>query len=136
MELQTALAFPEGKPIQPLPFTATGEERAVFYALRSGAENARQIKDLAEETGIPGRQVQSIVETLILEYSIPIGTSMRRPYGNYLIDSAEDLENTVELLRTRGISNLVRAAALKNMSLRQYLEEVQVELELKRKRVA
>jgi len=136
MELQTALSFPTGSPIHPLPFSASEEERAVFYALREGAANARQIKDLAEETGLSGRQVQSIVETLILEYHVPIGTSMRAPFGNYLIDSAEDLEATVELLRTRGISNLVRAAALKKLTLEAYLQEVQVQLELEKRKIA
>lgn len=136
MELQTTLSFPAGNPVPPLPFEASGEERLVYEALRTGAENARQIKTLAEETGIPGRQVQAIVETLILEYQVPIGTSMRPPYGNYLIDSAAELEATVELLRVRGISNLVRAAALKKMTLAMYLEEVQVELELKRRKIA
>lgn len=136
MELQTSLSFPTGSPIHPLPFTATVEERAVFYALRLGAAHARQIRDLADETGIPGRQVQAIVERLILEYQVPVGTSMRRPYGNYLIDQPEDLKATVELLRVRGISNLVRAAALKRMTLRQYLQEVQAELELERRKIA
>ncbi len=136
MESQTALPFPTGSPVHPLPFEATREERAVFYALRTGAENARKIDEIAEETGIADREVRAITSRLILDSSVPIGTSMRPPYGNYLIDSPEDLSATVELLRTRGISNLVRAAALKKMTLEQYLQEVQTDLELERKRVA
>lgn len=136
MDSQIALSFPSGSVVPPLPFSASREERAVYETLRAGAEQALQVPELAKRTGIPARQVQSIVEKLILEYSIPIGTSMRPPYGNFLIESPEDLEATVELLQTRGISNLVRAAALKKMTLRQYLEEVQVELELRKRRIA
>ncbi len=55
---------------------------------------------------------------------------MSEPFGNYLIDSDAELEQTAELLRTRGISNLARAAALRRMSLRQFIEHVQHRLEL------
>lgn len=103
-------------------------ERSVVRALRWGRENARQIVELADDTLLPQRRVQELVEHLIREHQVPIGTSMSAPFGNYLIQDADDLERTVELLRTRGISSLARAAALRRMSLRRYLELVQTEL--------
>ncbi len=105
------------------------EERAVLATLRWGKEHARQIPDIAREAGVTSRKAQKIVQHLLLEHHIPVGTSMGDPAGNYLIESAEDLDHTVLLLRARGISNLVRAAALKKTTVRQYLEMVQADLE-------
>lgn len=104
--------------------------RAVARALRWGRANARQIGDLAEVAGIHGRRVQEIIHELLFDHQWPIGTAMSPPHGNYLIDTREELSHTVDLLRTRGISNLSRAAALRRMSLRQFLMKIQHELEL------
>lgn len=106
------------------------DEQAVARALRWGRERARQVPDLAREAGIPSRRVQEIVLHLLLRHQWPIGTAMSAPFGNYLIDSTRELEETVSLLRTRGISTLARAAALKKMSLKRYLNEVQTYLQL------
>jgi hypothetical protein len=77
--------------------------------------------------------VQDLIDQLIHEHGWPIGTSMREPFGNYLIDSAADLEATVELLRSRGLSNLVRAAALRRMPLQRLIAEIQTDLLQERK---
>lgn len=104
------------------------EERAVADALRWGRANALQVREIARLARLPMRRTQDVIDRLLREHGWPIGTSMAEPFGNYLIDSAEELEATVELLRTRGISNLTRAAALKGMSLRRFIESVQPEL--------
>lgn len=104
------------------------EDRAVLRALRWGRQQARQIPEIAAEAGVTGRRAQTIIQHLLLDHHVPIGTSMGEPAGNYLIEDEQDLSATVELLRRRGISNLVRAAALKKMTLRRYLETVQHDL--------
>lgn len=110
---------------------AEDDARAVAHELRWGRWNARQIPELARATGIPARRVQQIIhDELLLKYEWPIGTAMSPPHGNYLIDTREELMQTVDLLRTRGISNLSRAAALKRMTLRAFLMKVQLEMEL------
>lgn len=109
---------------------AAGEHRAVARELRWGRANARQVSELAQATGIPGRRVQQIIQELLFEHEWPIGTAMSPPHGNYLIDSRDELSHTVDLLRTRGISNLSRAAALRRMTLRQFLLKIQHELDL------
>lgn len=106
------------------------EEASVAAALPWGRSNAKRIDDIADEIGLPARRVQSIVLHLIHEHFYPIGTAMSMPFGNYLIDDADELAETVALLRVRGISNLSRAAALRKMSLRDYLATVQTELEV------
>lgn len=106
------------------------DEQAVARALRWGRARARQVPDIAREARVHSRRVQDLVLHLLLEHHWPIGTAMSEPYGNYLIDSAAELEETVALLRTRGISTLARAAALQRMSLKLYLVEVQTQLGL------
>jgi len=103
------------------------EEEAVALALRWGRENARRVADLAAEAGLSPRHAQELIQHLLLKHHVPVGTAMAEPFGNYLINSDEDLAETVSLLRSRGLSNLVRAAALKRMSLRRFLLELPLE---------
>lgn len=131
MSGQLALPFGEA-PLPALDLSALcdGDERAVAAALRYGREQARQVGEIAREARVPSRRVQELVSHLLLEHQWPIGTAMAEPYGNYLIDSTEELAETVALLRMRGISSLARAAALRKMSLKRYLDEVQTQLKL------
>lgn len=128
MDSQLALLLDTTRPALDAASLCDADELAVARALRWGRERARRISDLAAEIGIPSRRVQELVQHLLLRHHWPIGTAMSEPYGNYLIDSRAELEETVALLRTRGISNLVRAAALKQMSLESYLRHVQTDL--------
>jgi hypothetical protein len=132
MEPQLALLLDTTRPA--LDFAGlSDDELAVGRALRWGRASARQVREVAAETGIPARRVQDLIDELIHAHGWPIGTSMREPFGNYLIDSAADLEATVALLRTRGISNLVRAAALRRMPLQRLIAEIQTDLLQERK---
>lgn len=131
MAAQFALAFGLARPRLDPASLCDADEAAVARALRWGRMQARQVADLAAEAGLPGRRCQDVIQHLLLDHQWPIGTAMAEPFGNYLIDSAEELEQTVGLLRTRGISNLARAAALKRMTLDQYIRAVQTELILK-----
>lgn len=124
---QTSLAFPSTRFTLDPATLQSDEERAVYRALRVGRENARKVPDLAAEAGVSPREFQKVVERLVLERGVPIGTAMSRPFGNYLIDTADELAATVDLLRARGIQNLRRAAALKGMSFARYMAEVQTE---------
>lgn len=128
MDLQIALHLEATRPELNLGSLCNGDECEVARALRWGRGNARQVSAVAEATGLRSRRVQEIIEHLVHVHQWPIGTAMSPPFGNYLIDNPEELEETVELLRTRGISSLSRAAALRRMSLRRYLASVQTEL--------
>lgn len=127
------LALPFGQVPSPrldISSLCDGDERAMAAALCWGRERARQVGEIAREAGVPGRRVQELVAHLLLEHQWPIGTAMSEPFGNYLIDNSRELEETVALLRTRGISSLARAAALRKTSLNRYLDEVQTQLKL------
>lgn len=128
--MDAQLGFPLDAPLPaPLSLADLGEEeRAVARVLRRGRANARRISEIAAAAGLGSRRAQEIVQRLLHDHGWPIGTAMQEPFGNYLIDSPEELQSTVELLRSRGISNLARAAALQRTSLSRYLAAVQREL--------
>lgn len=118
-------------PRAPIPWAAlNAEETAVANALRWGRRGARQVRDLARDAGIPSRRLQDVIERLVCEHKVPVGTSMTEPYGNYLIDNPTELNATVNLLQMRGVSSLQRAAALRGISTRQMIAQVQVDLNL------
>ena len=121
------LAFPLARPSIDENGMSSDEIRVV-RALEWGSEQAKQIEELAEECAMPGRKVQQIVRRLREEHAVPIGSSMGRPFGNYLVDDPEELAKCYALFRARGLSNLTQAAKLKGQSLKRYLEEVQTEL--------
>ena len=127
---QFALVFDATRPELALEQLCNDEERAIGRALFWGRAGARKVDEIAAAAGVPPRQAQDLIQHLLFEHGWPIGTSMSEPFGNYLIDTAEELDQTVELLRSRGISNLARAAALKRMSLEQYMSFVQERLKL------
>jgi hypothetical protein len=128
MDAQLALYLDATRPA--LEWSAlSADELVIGYALQWGSARAVQVRELAERTGIPARRVQDVVQQLLLRHRWPIGTSMRAPYGNYLIDTADELEATTRLLRDRGISELQRAAALRRMSLQDYVRAIQTDLE-------
>lgn len=129
MDRQLAFPLELPRPALGLAAMCSDEERLVASLLRWGREGAMQISEISELAGIPARRVQELIEHLIHEHQVPVGTAMSRPFGNYLIDDPEDLAATDALLRMRGISNLKRAAALRQMSFRRYLAEVQLELD-------
>ena len=128
LDPQLALHLDATRPALPLG-DLDAEELAVVKALRWGRLNARQVRDIAAEAGLPARRTQELIRRLIHDHGVPIGTAMEAPHGNFLIDSAAELEATVELLRERGISNLARAAKLKGTALRRYIADVQVSLD-------
>lgn len=128
--MQLGLLFHPPRPDIDPASLCDDEERRVLATLLWGKENAQKVDELAKEARVHPRKFQEIIQHLIRKHQVPVGTSMGEPYGNYLIDSDEDLEATHQLLRTRGISILVTCAALKKMHVRRYLELVQANLDV------
>ena len=80
--------------------------------------------------GISARDVQKVIDHLVFRHKVPVGTSMRAPYGNYLIETDEDLARSVQLFTRRGLHSLARASGLRRQSLKRYLATIQPELDL------
>lgn len=124
------LAFPLAapRPVLDLGALCDAEEVRVARVLKWGRSSARQVPEIAAAAGTGGRRVQEVIEHLLHAHGWPVGTAMRAPFGNYLIEEPGELAETVALLRMRGLSSLTRAAALRRMSLARYLAEVQTEI--------
>ena len=127
---QLPLDLEVSRPALDLAGLCADEERAVARELRWGRAAARQVGEIAAAAELPERRVQELISHLLLDHQWPVGTSMAAPFGNYLIDDRDELEETVGLLRKRGLSHLVRAAALKRMTVGEYLRRLQTELDL------
>lgn len=134
--MQTTIEFPSLRFRVDPDDLADERERAVLAALKYGRENARRIPELAAATGLRGREVQSVIERLVFDRGVAVGTSMGKPPGAYLIDSPEDLDATAALLMSRAIHGLRRVAALKKITHRRLLAEIQTELLDDHRRVA
>lgn len=106
------------------------DEVRVVKALGWGSARARKVAELAREVGLKGRLLQDVVDHLVLKHGVPIGSSMSKPFGNYLIESAEDLESTVHLYTRRGLHSLAKASGLRRQSLARYMSHVQTHLDL------
>lgn len=134
--MQTAIEFPATRFALDPDELLDPRERSVYLALRRGRANARRVPDIGAEAGLGTRETQAVIERLVLERGVPIGSSMGRPPGNYLIDSADDLDATTALLRGRALQGLRRVAALQQISHRRLLAEIQAELLADDRRVA
>ncbi len=110
----------------------TPEEEAVLAELRQhrGREAAIPTPELAKRCGLTTRRAQHVMDHLVFDHSVPIGSAMSAPAGNYLIVSGEDLDATVRLLTTRSLHGLARASRLRRTALRAWLNHVQHNLDL------
>jgi len=97
---------------------------------RVGRQNAISVGFISEATGIPPRTVRYIAKNLIEQHRIRIGSSLGNPPGYYIIETKEEAEQNEKTLRKLGISILVRAAALKKITVREYMRQLQGELPL------
>lgn len=97
---------------------------------RIGRQSAISVSDISELTAIPPRTVRDIVKKLIEHHRIRIGSALGSPSGYYMIQTKEEAEQNERTLRKLGISILVRAAALRKLTIREYLNKLQGELKL------
>lgn len=77
-----------------------------------GRGNAIPLPEVSRRTGIPMRQLQTVVKAMVEELCIPIGTSSSssKP-GWYLCETREDLDYNREHFTKRGASMMDRARA-------------------------
>jgi len=108
------------------------ESQQVLHLIRErvGRQSAISVGLISETTGIPPRTVRAITKNLIERHRIRIGSSLGNPPGYYIIETQEEAEQNERTLRKLGISILVRAAALKKITVREYMRQLQGELPL------
>ena len=112
---------PDGQRLSP-------DEQTVLRVLVThhiGADHACPMKTMAERTGIPARRCQAIVNSLIVDHLIPIGSSCRvGSHGWFLVESDDERAGQLAGLTERGAALMRRAKAFDykhNERLRPYL---------------
>lgn len=105
----------------------TRQERLVWAELccRSGRQNAVQIARLRVVTGLSERDIKGAVEGLIMRHGIAVGSSRgsdHAPAGYYLIDTADELEDTCRPLENQALSMLSRVCVLRGRDRRRLRE--------------
>ena len=117
--------------IRDLEITMTPEEKTVLSILQSHKGKAAAIPKsaLARAAGFDERRCRKIVKALIEIHNIPIGSDYGSDGGGYfLADSPEEMNAVYRRLRKHGISILVRAAAIRGITLQRLMRGIQQEL--------
>ena len=75
--------------------------------LRLGSENATTSNELAKITGISTRDISDITADLIINHGYLVGSSRRLPFGYFIIETEDELTNTLRSLNNelQGILN-------------------------------
>lgn len=78
---------------------------------RRGKASALSVPALAVHVGVPERDLQEIVRSLIVRFGKPIGSTSGSPHGYYLCVDEADLLDNHRQCRKRGLLMLLRANA-------------------------
>jgi hypothetical protein len=107
------------------------DEQAVLDVVRRhrGRAQAIGLDALAVSAGISERQVQHTIASLIEQHGQPIGSATMRPAGYYLIETADELAESLGQLTHRIISLARRIAALKQSTTPIVLNQLALEIE-------
>ncbi len=109
----------------------TREEEAVWkvLAIHRGRKDAVKLSTVAFLTDLTERDVQFAVSALIETHGLSIGSSCQRPTGYYIIETPEELEQSLGQLSHRITALAKRIAALKKSTLPLVLNQLAIELE-------
>lgn len=105
-----------------------GVVRDVLCTGHKGMINAVSQADLAAKLGYRPRQVRQIIKDLIEQFGQPIGSLYTRHGGYYWITSKSEAEWTCKQITDHSISGLSRVAALKGITLREFMGQIELGL--------
>lgn len=111
--------------------TVRPDEQAVLDVLQRhrGRAQAIGLDVLAACAGISERDVQSAVALLIEQHSIPIGSAVKKPMGYFLIETEDELAESLSQLTHRITALARRIAALKQSTTPIVLHQLALEIE-------
>lgn len=113
-----------------LPPPMSQEDRAVLQII-SGHRKDNPIPrlEVAAMSGLTGREVQKAVRRLIMDYGKNIGSSCnnKKP-GYYMNDGLRQTQESCEKLTKRALKVLARVAKQKKIGLREYLDQLDLNL--------
>lgn len=98
----------------------TAEEIAVLDNIPHGHKNAVTSNSLAKKLQIPERKVRRIIQTLIEDYSFPIGSSVDERPGYFKIVTEEDFDIAIKHLKPRAVKIFKRLRALEKLAANKF----------------
>jgi DNA-binding Lrp family transcriptional regulator len=104
------------------------EERAILTILsqRRGRDLAIPVRALAEAVKISERDLRDRVKHLVEYHGVLIGSSIRIPYGYYMISDSDEVEEAVQQLQHRMMSLAVRISRLRKISLEEVFGQLTI----------
>ncbi len=111
----------------------TAEESLVWAEIwrAKGRADAVPIAAIRERAHLPERTIKKAVRGLRVRHSLLIGAVREKDGGYYLIQTADELEETVGYLKSQALSELVSAYILLGKSqvrLRELLGQMELEI--------
>lgn len=109
----------------------SSDELAVFAEVRRHRGRARAVglEIVAGLTGLSERKVQELVARLIEQHGVPIGSAVKHPMGYFLIETEEELAESLSQLVHRITALARRIAALKHSTLPIVLRQLALDLD-------
>ena len=117
--------------LAPATIPLSEDERAVLEVLlrHRGRAAAIGLDAVAGIAGLSERTVQHVVAQLIEHHGHPIGSAVQHPMGYYLIETQEELAESVSQLVHRLTALARRIAALKQNTTPIVLQQLALEIE-------
>lgn len=109
----------------------TPDETTVLTELRRhrGRVRAVGLEIVAGVTGLSERKVQEVVVRLIEQHGLPIGSAVKKPMGYFLIETQDELDESLSQLLHRLTALARRIAALKHSTTPLVLQQLALEIE-------
>lgn len=113
-------------PLQP---PLTKNEQLVWIAVRGhNRENPIKKSQIAKKTGLHERKVRNILKHLVEHRGYRIGSTPNRPQGYFVIENLEDARDVCRRYRSQAISILMRERSLRQISIRELVGQVEIDL--------
>lgn len=109
-------------------FAVDAQAVARVLAKYRGRANAVGLDTVAALTGMTERQVQTAVAELIESHGMPIGSAVKKPMGYFLIETEDELVESLSQLTHRITALARRIAALKQSTTPLVLQQLAIEL--------
>ncbi len=112
-------------------FELTPEEHSVLSVLQGcqGKHAAIQADELSSRTGINERMVRATISHLRRSHRYRIGSSVKKPYGYYMITTPEEAKETADQLWSRAIDLLKTIQVIEKRQIPELEGQIRMRME-------
>jgi hypothetical protein len=102
------------------------EELQLLSLLNPGKQNAISVKTLCYLLDMNEPKLRAMVEHLLDDHGISIGTSYNKPFGYYLLTTPEEVRENYDRFVRIGLAHFHRAARIKKTSIEQVFGQIRL----------